>query len=377
MRNVSYVGLCWTMVLGLVAVALGQQQPEKHWRNGPQTPPQTIDTSGLPIEQALPGQPATGRVGDLIGAPGNADAQQSLTNPTSSFGGQLVMPAPDGPNMRSVIEESTRVGHLTLSNGQQRGELGVWMGNSGGPGVRILRVATGSAAENAGLRAGDIILKVNGSSVTSPQDTARLIRQIAVGAAGDLTIGRDGNQQQLQVTMQPIREGAREMANEAPHRVGFGRSDAADNDLASRTERLEQQINSLTQELASLRQEMAQLRTAGPVQTGFNAAANQSAPPQPPQDRYNESPKTPASTPVNLVSPPAGLAAPEEKPAKPAADASKLVSPPATPPTPAPDKSPTTDLFSPDATQTKSQEQPKTEEKPKADDKGGSDDLFK
>ncbi|HEY2893545.1 MAG TPA: PDZ domain-containing protein [Pirellulales bacterium] len=298
-------------------------------------------------------------------------------NPTSSISGQPVMPAPDGPNMRSVLEESAQPGRLTLSNGQQRGELGVWMGNSGGPGVRIMRVASGSAAENAGLRAGDIILKVNGQSTTSPQDTARLIRQIAIGSSGDLTIWRDGNQQQLQVTMQPMREGAREMVNETPHRVGFGRPDSADGDFASRTERLEQQINSLTQELASLRQEMAQLRTTGPVQTGFNAAANQSTPPQPPQDRYNESPKAVAPSAVNPTSPPAGLAAPEDKPVKPASETSKLVAPTATPPAPAPEKSPTTDLFNPDATQPKAQEQPKTEQKPKADKKGGSDDLFK
>ena len=35
MRNVSYVGLCWAMTLGLVAVALGQQQvrPRQTWQN--------------------------------------------------------------------------------------------------------------------------------------------------------------------------------------------------------------------------------------------------------------------------------------------------------------------------------------------------------
>jgi hypothetical protein len=377
MRNVSCVGLCWAMTLGLVAVALGQQQAETHWRNAPQSAPQTIDTTGLPIEQALQGQPATGRPAEFIAAPGIANAQQSLTNPTSTFGGQPVMPAPNGTNMRSVIEESNPAGRLTLGDGRQRGELGVWMGESGGPGVQVLRVTSGSAAEKAGLRVGDIILQVNGRGAISPRDTAALIRQIAIGETGNLTVWRDGNQQQLQVTIQPVREIAREMPNEASHRVGFGRSDSADSDLASRTQRLEQQINSLTQELASLRQEMAQLRAAGPVQTGFNAEANQSAPPREPQGRYNDTLRAAVPGPPTPVSPPPGFAAPEEKPAKPAAEATKPAAPPAAPPAPAPAKSSTNDLFGSDSAQPKAQEKPKTEEKPKADDKGGSDDLFK
>ena len=109
---------------------------------------------------------------------------------------------------------------------------------------------------------------------------------------GKLTIWRDGNQQQVQFTLQPAREMARQMASECIATGGIrALRNSADSDLASRTMRLEQQINSLTQELATLRQELAQLRTHGPVQTGFNAEANQSAPPQEPPARSNETPK--------------------------------------------------------------------------------------
>ena len=375
MRNVSCVGLCWAMTLGLVAVALGQQQSETQWRNAPQAAPPTIDTTGLPVEQALQGQPATGLPAVFVPA-GNVDVRQNSANQSTNFSGQPPLPAPEGPSMRSVIDESTPAGHLTIGDGQRRGELGIWMGESGGPGVQILRVASGSAAEKAGLHVGDIILQVNGRGATYPQDTARLIRQIAIGETGNLTVWRDGNQQQLPVTMQPVREIARELANEAQHRVGFGRSDSADSDLALRTGRLEQQINSLTQELASLRQEMAQLRTAGPVQTGFNAEANQSAPPLDPQARYNESQKVAVPPPANSTLSSPGFAPTEEKPAKPAADAAKPASPPAVPPaaTPAPaakKSSSNDDLFGSNSAQ------PKSEEKPKTNDKGGSDDLFK
>jgi hypothetical protein len=319
MKNVTCVGLCWAMTLGLVAVALGQQQPVTRL----QEPPRTIDSSRMPVPAAPERSVMTGRY----------------------------QPAAPGMN-----------------EGQRRGELGVWMGESGGPGVRVLRVASGSAAEKSGLRVGDIILQVNGRGATTPQDTANLIRQIPIGGTGNLTVWRDGNQQQIQVTVQPIREAAREIVSEGSHQAGFGLSNSTDSELASRTMRLEQQITSLTRELASLRQELAQLRTSGPLQAGFSAEASQGAPPQEPPVQYNQT-----------TSPPPGFAPSEEAPARPAAEAAT----PATPAPPAAEKPPANDLFGSGAAEPKSEEkpkpeaQPKTEEKPKADEKGGTDDLFK
>jgi hypothetical protein len=235
------------------------------------------------------------------------------------------------------------------------------MGETGGPGVRILRVSGGSAAEQAGLRVGDVILQVNGQGASSPRDTATLIRKISIGEKCNLTVWRDGNQQQLQVTMQPARQIARQPMNDASHEASFGRSDSSDSDLTSRTMRLEQQINSLTQELASLRQELAQLRTTGPVQTGFNAEANQSPPPQAPQDRYQYpgTAKAPPAAPGTAgAAPPPGFGANEDKLTQPPADAAKPPAPP-------------TDVAKPAAPPAPAAE------KPKADDKGGTDELFK
>jgi hypothetical protein len=355
MRNVSCVGLCWVMTLGLVAVALGQQrQPADTWQNAPQAPPPGIDTTGMPVERAL----QAGQQG--------GEWQQREARP---------MEAPQGAN-RSPLTGSYRPDADGTDAGQRRGELGIWMGESGGPGVQILRVTSDSAAAQAGLRVGDIILQVNGQGASSPQEAAKLIRQIGIGQSGSLMVWRDGNQQQVQVTLQPVRDSARRMASEAPRQVGFGRSESADSDLASRMQRLEQQINSLTQELASLRQELTQLRSTGPVQTGYSAPANQSVPLQEPPARYEAS-KAAVPPPADAAAPPPGFAAPVEKPAKPAADAPKPAAPPAAAPAAAAKKSSSTDLFGSDAAQPKSQEKPKAEEKPKTDDKGGSDDLFK
>ena len=67
----------------------------------------------------------------------------------------------------------------------QRGELGVFVIESAGPGVRVSRVAPGSAADAAGLEAGDVLMVINGQAVDQPQEVIRLIRAIAAGEHGE------------------------------------------------------------------------------------------------------------------------------------------------------------------------------------------------
>ncbi len=156
MRNASYLGLCWTMTLGLVAVALGQQ-PATSGQMAPRSAPQTSNATGLPNSQILPParqqNDSTWRVKSQ--AEWERDQVRSMRPPESSE--------------RSVVTGRYQPAVPAMNDGQRRGELGVWMGESGGPGVRILRITSGSAAEKAGLRVGDIILQVNGR--------AQLLRQ--------------------------------------------------------------------------------------------------------------------------------------------------------------------------------------------------------
>jgi hypothetical protein len=346
MRTVTCVGMCWAMTLGLVALAFGQQ----------------------PVPVYGPGQ--------VQQAPG-------LPRPVPMASANNDLPAPRGSQGVSMLPGNNQIGQPAMNDGQGRGELGVWMAQSGGAGVQVQRVTPGSAAERAGLRVGDVILQVNGRGATSPQGTAELIRQVPVGQSGTLVLWRDGDQQQLPFTMQPARETSREIVSDTLHQAGFGAAEASGNgDLASRTVRLEQQINSLTQELATLRQELAQLRTAGPVQTGFNADASQNAPPRQVESRYNEAQKAVTSPPANATAPAAGFGRTEETAAKPTADVAKPTPAPPAPatpaaPAPAADKSSSNDLFgSGSAQQPAPQDKPKTDNK-KADDKGASDDLFK
>jgi hypothetical protein len=138
---------------------------------------------------------------------------------------------------------------------QQRGQLGVWLIESAGPGVRIGRITTGSAADRGGLRSGDFILEVNGRGTSSPEAAARIIRAIPVGQTATLTVWRDGEQRQAQIAMEPVRE---------QYAVGYrGEGDSAGGDLHARLTRLELQLAAVTEDLQQLRQQMSQHHGTG------------------------------------------------------------------------------------------------------------------
>lgn len=66
--------------------------------------------------------------------------------------------------------------------------------------VQVADIVADSAAEQAGLKVGDLILKVNDIQVSSNSDLADIIESFNAGDTATLTIQRDGQQTQIQVT---------------------------------------------------------------------------------------------------------------------------------------------------------------------------------
>jgi S1-C subfamily serine protease len=64
-------------------------------------------------------------------------------------------------------------------------------------GILVTEVASGSPAEAAGMKAGDVILSVGGRDVSSPEDVAREIREAQPGASVDLRVMRDRKEMAL------------------------------------------------------------------------------------------------------------------------------------------------------------------------------------
>jgi C-terminal processing protease CtpA/Prc len=79
-------------------------------------------------------------------------------------------------------------------------QLGVFFGVKSGNGVLIRSVERGSRAEQAGFRAGDVIVKVNGSVVSDCSDFTRLLRERKQEKAS-VTVMRDRKEQNLTLTL--------------------------------------------------------------------------------------------------------------------------------------------------------------------------------
>ena len=66
--------------------------------------------------------------------------------------------------------------------------------------MQIAQIVSGSAAEKAGLKTGDLILKVNDTEITSNSALASIISGFNAGDTATLTIQRDGKEQTVSVT---------------------------------------------------------------------------------------------------------------------------------------------------------------------------------
>lgn len=95
----------------------------------------------------------------------------------------------------------------------ERPVIGISVSDADGV-VTVEAVAAGSGAEAAGLEVGDVITAINGDEVTSGRALAATVSGLAVGDTVTLTVERDGESQDIEVTlgaassitMQPGRE---------------------------------------------------------------------------------------------------------------------------------------------------------------------------
>ena len=71
-------------------------------------------------------------------------------------------------------------------------------------GALVAAVGDGSPAESGGIASGDIILDFNGSSVTQSSALPPLVGLVAPGTTVDVVVLRDGAEQTLRVTVEPL-----------------------------------------------------------------------------------------------------------------------------------------------------------------------------
>ena len=83
-----------------------------------------------------------------------------------------------------------------MTDAQTAQQLGV---NSYG--VYIMEVVKGGPAEQAGLKAGDRIVSIDGTEIASKDDLGTLMQKHAAGDTLSITVARDGQMQTVSVTL--------------------------------------------------------------------------------------------------------------------------------------------------------------------------------
>jgi S1-C subfamily serine protease len=91
---------------------------------------------------------------------------------------------------------------LGISAEDLSGQLGTYFGAPNGTGILVREVRSGTAAEKAGLKAGDVIMKVNGSPVGSLSELRQQLRDKSDEKTVSLGILRKGSEMNVAVTIE-------------------------------------------------------------------------------------------------------------------------------------------------------------------------------
>jgi len=113
------------------------------------------------------------------------------------------MPDVDIPSINMVVVTSSARSGLMVENITP--QLGEFFGVKNGNGVLVRSVEKGSRAEKAGLRAGDIIVKVNDQAVHDTSDFSHAVKSRS-GNAVHVEVIRDKKEQNLNLTLPSRKE---------------------------------------------------------------------------------------------------------------------------------------------------------------------------
>jgi putative serine protease PepD len=147
------------------------------------------------------GGPLVNLSGEVVGIDA---AIQTATNTTTSgepgsIGLGFAIPIDEVlPIVQEMIKGETPT-HARLGIGVENAATG--SGTTIADGARIQKVDTGSAAESAGLKAGDVITKVDNHLITSSDSLVATIRSYRPGDSVSVTYTRGGSSHTVQVTL--------------------------------------------------------------------------------------------------------------------------------------------------------------------------------
>ena len=156
-----------------------------------------------PINQGNSGGPLFDRRGEVIGV------NSAIFSPSGgNVGIGFAIPAEIAKNVVAELREQGHVnrGWLGVHIQSLDNEIAAALGRDSTDGVLVAKVVPGGPAEQAGLRAGDVILDYAGESLAQVRDLPRLVASTKAGSPTGMTVWRDGKAETLTVSIgeQPL-----------------------------------------------------------------------------------------------------------------------------------------------------------------------------
>ncbi len=130
-------------------------------------------------------------------------------------------------------------------------------------GVMIERVMRGGPAADAGLQDGDVIVRRNDQPIEDMRSFAQSIEDMGPGSELQLTIQRDGNQQQMKVTLGDMDESPMQFRREAMSHMHEGlQSGSAGNESS---QMMDETLDDLRQRLRNLERQVREMKSKDDV----------------------------------------------------------------------------------------------------------------
>lgn len=160
-----------------------------------------------PINRGNSGGALVNTRGELIGI-----NSQILSPSGGSIGIGFAIPANMARNVMTQLIDKGQVrrGMLGVTIQPVTSEIARSMGLSAVRGALVSDVQSGSPAEKAGLRRGDVITAIDGATVTDGNALRNHVAQLMPGTRTEVTVLRDGREQKVGVTLAELKSAARE-----------------------------------------------------------------------------------------------------------------------------------------------------------------------
>ncbi|MCV0428334.1 MAG: Do family serine endopeptidase [Roseibium sp.] len=163
-----------------------------------------------PVNRGNSGGPAFNMKGEVIGV--NA----AIFSPSGgNVGIAFAIPASTAQDVIMELKDDGTVvrGWLGVQIQNVTDDIAESLGLNEARGALVAEAQENSPAEKAGLRSGDTILAVDGTSVEGPRDLSRIVAAYDPDTSIDVTIWRDGEEQDISVTLGRLQE---QVADAAP-----------------------------------------------------------------------------------------------------------------------------------------------------------------